>query len=223
MDFELVPRGHGRILALVPGWGFCADIFSRLSLPYDYLLPVRPVCGNISEGLSSYMARKALESISILGWSMGAFVALDFYRRHPQRTAALFLVSLRTRYDHVEILGELTAIRRDRLGALRRFYRRCFLGQRSDYAWFSACLEESTMRRWDLERLETGLRYLEGTSADLSDLPGSVTWIVHGERDGIAPLRPAPALPSGFSREVLKGTGHLPFLSPEFEQRFPAR
>jgi pimeloyl-ACP methyl ester carboxylesterase len=223
MDFELVSRGYGRVLALVPGWGFCADIFSRLALPYDYVLPVGPVCGDISEGLFSFMARKAVENISILGWSMGAFIALDFVRRHPRATTAVFLVSLRTRFDNAEILGELAAVREDRLAALRRFYRRCFLGQRSDYQWFSSCLEESTMRRWDLDRLQKGLRYLEGTSADLSGLAGSATWLVHGERDTIAPLCLAPRPPSGISIEVLKGTGHLPFLSPEFERRFPAR
>jgi pimeloyl-ACP methyl ester carboxylesterase len=223
MDFELVPRGYGRALALLPGWGFCADIFSRLALPYDYVLPMGPVCGDISEGLSSFMSRRAVERISILGWSMGAFVALDFVRRHPRATTALFLVSLRERFDSEEILGELASVREDRLAALGRFYRRCFLGQRSDYQWFSSCLEEPTMRQWDLDRLETGLRYLEGKSADLSGLTGREAWIVYGERDSIATLSLAPRPPSGICIEVLKGTGHLPFLSPEFERRFPAR
>ena len=62
--------------------------------------------------------------------------------------------------------------------------------------------------------------YLKGKIADLSECAGTQLHIFYGERDVIAPLDKVPEPPPGVAIEVIPGTGHLPFLSSEFERRF---
>ena len=220
MDFELIRRGHERSLVLIPGWGFCSDIFSLLNLSYNYILPKRPVCRDISTELHNFLLSKSIAKVSILGWSMGACVALDFQARYSDMIEAVYIISLRRAFDHEEILSQLKVLEADRVVALRQFYRRCFLGQSADYQWFSSALEESSIRQWAMPELRKGLMYLKGKTADLSKCAGTQLRIFHGEKDVIAPLDKVPEPPPGVAIDVIPGTGHLPFLSSEFERKF---
>ena len=220
MDFELIYRGHERSLVLVPGWGFCSDIFSSLNLSYNYILPKGPVYRDVSTELYDFLLSKDIAKVSILGWSMGAYVALDFLAGYPDMIETVYIVSLRRAFDHEEILSQLKALEADRGVALKQFYRRCFLGQSADYQWFSSALEESSIRQWDMPGLRKGLIYLKGKIADLSKCAGSQLRIFHGEKDVIAPLDKIPEPPPGVAIESILHTGHLPFLSSEFERKF---
>jgi pimeloyl-ACP methyl ester carboxylesterase len=217
--FELIRRGHERSLVLIPGWGFCSDIFSSLNLPYNYILPKGPVYYDISTELYDFLLSKDIAEVSILGWSLGACVALDFQAGYPDMIKTLYVISLRRAFDLEEITTQLKALEADPVWALKQFYRRCFLGQSADYQWFSRVLEESNIRHWDKSKLRKGLMYLKGKTADFSECAGTQLRIFHGERDVIVPLDKVPA-PPGVAIEVIPGTGHLPFLSSEFERRF---
>jgi pimeloyl-ACP methyl ester carboxylesterase len=220
MDFELIHRGHERSLVLIPGWGFCSDIFSSLNLSYNYVLPKGPVYSDISIELYDFLLSKDIARVSILGWSLGACVALDFQAGYPDMIEAVYVISLRRAFDHEEILSQLEALEADPVVALKQFYRRCFLGQSADYQWFPSVLEESSIRQWDKSKLRKGLMYLKGKTADLSECAGTQLRVFHGEKDVIAPLDEVPEPPPGVAIDVIPGTGHLPFLSSEFERRF---
>ncbi|MEA1867930.1 MAG: hypothetical protein U9N19_07520, partial [Thermodesulfobacteriota bacterium] len=66
MDFDLIRRGHERFLVLIPGWGFCPDIFSSLNLAYNYVLPKGPVYHDISIELYDFLLKKDIAKASIL-------------------------------------------------------------------------------------------------------------------------------------------------------------
>ena len=220
MDFELIHRGHERSLVLIPGWGFCPDIFSLLNLSYNYILPKGPVYRDISIDLYDFLLKKDMAKVSIFGWSLGAYVALDFHAGYPDMIEAVYIISLRKAFDFKELTAQLKALEADRVVALMQFYRRCFLGQSADYQWFSSALEESGISQWDMSGLRKGLIYLKGKTADFSKCAGTQLRIFHGEKDVIAPLDQVPEPPPGVAIDVISGTGHLPFLSSEFERRF---
>jgi pimeloyl-ACP methyl ester carboxylesterase len=138
MDFELIRRGHERFLVLIPGWGFCSDIFSSLNLSYNYILPKGPVYRDISTELHDFLFSRNIAKVSIFGWSLGAYVALDFHAGYSDMIKTVYVISLRRAFDHEEILSQLKALEADRVVALKQFYRRCFLGQSADYQWFSS-------------------------------------------------------------------------------------
>ena len=220
MEFELIRRGHERFLVLIPGWGFCSDIFSPLNLSYNYILPKKPVYRDISTEFHDFLLSRNIAKVSILGWSLGAYVALDFQTGYSNMIETLYIVSLRRAFNQEEIKTQLEALEADPVAVLKQFYRRCFLEQRADYQWFSSCLEESSIRQWDISELRKGLMYLKGKKADLFECAGTQLRIFHGEKDVITPLDEIPEPPPGVAIEVIPGTGHLPFLSSEFEGRF---
>jgi pimeloyl-ACP methyl ester carboxylesterase len=220
VDFELIRRGHERSLVLIPGWGFCSDIFSSLNLSYNYILPKGPVYYDISTELHDFLLSRNIVKVSLLGWSLGAWVALDFQAGYPDMIEAIYVISLPGAFDREEILLQLKVLEADRFASMKQFYRRCFLGQSADYQWFSSSLEESSIRQWDMPELRKGLMYLKGKTADLSGYAGTQMRIFHGERDVIAPIDKIPEPPPGVAIDVIPGAGHLPFLSSEFERRF---
>lgn len=220
MEFEFIRRDHERSLVLIPGWGFCSDIFSSLNLSYNYILPKGPVYRDISIELYDFLLEKDIAKVSILGWSLGACVALDFQAGYLGMIETVYVISLRRAFDHEELTAQLKALEADRVVALRQFYRRCFSGQSADYQWFSSTLEESGIRQWAMPGLRKGLIYLKGKTADFSKCAGTQLRILHGERDVVAPLDKVPEPPPGVAIDVIPGTGHLPFLSSEFKRRF---
>jgi pimeloyl-ACP methyl ester carboxylesterase len=220
MEFELIWRGHKRFLLLIPGWGFCYDIFSRLNLPYNYILPKKPVYGNISGDVHNFLLSKSIAKVNILGWSLGAYVACDFKIRYPGMIDILHLVSMRRAFNKTEIKISLDDMEADPVAGLKQFYRRCFFRQRADYYWFSDNLEESNIKQWKVTELKEGLFYLAGKKADLFKCADAQIHIYHGENDIIAPLSEIPVLPRGIDIDIIPNTGHLPFLSFEFERRF---
>ena len=220
MEFELIRRGHEKFLVLIPGWGFSSDIFSSLNLSYNYILPKKPVYRDISTEFHDFLLSRNIAKVSILGWSLGAYVALDFQTGYSNMIETLYIVSLRRAFNQKEIKTQLEALEADPVAVLKQFYRRCFLEQRADYQWFSSCLEESSIRQWDISELRKGLMYLKGKKADLFECAGTQLRVFHGEKDVITPLDEIPEPPPGVAIEVIPGTGHLPFLSSEFERRF---
>lgn len=215
MDFVHVDRGFGSPLVLLPGWGFLSDIFFPLLLPFDYITPVGPLTSDLPGALHGFMAISGLERISILGWSMGGYLAVDFARRYPSCVTSLILVSQRESFDPAELSGILQDVERNRPEALRAFYRRCFAGQKEHFRWFRDCLEERFIEGIGAGALLDGLSYISGFSFPSDRIPCREIALVHGSRDLVAPLDKIP-FSKRIKPDVIAGTGHLPFLSPEF-------
>ena len=212
MSLDLVERGYAGKVLLLPGLGFGNAIFNRLGLERDYILVREPVTELSPIDISGEIEERIGERISILGWSLGAVIAVKVAELLGDMVERVVLVSTRRVYP-LEQIGELeAALQRDRRQGLVSFYRGCFAGQKQDYRWFAQELEEEFVSFWGLEQLLKGLRDLAAPFPVLGyDHPFDV-YMLHGSRDTVAPLAES-ARPSARARLKVVRAGHLPFLS----------
>jgi len=219
--FERIERGHGRTLVLLPGWATDRRVFSTLDLPYDFLL-----VGEFSPfGFADVLAENLPSRVSLLGWSLGGFVAADFATRFPERVEELILVSVRPSYPAAEIAAMKSDLERNRRGRLIKFYNDCFPPAESALrAWFRAELQTSYLESRLTQPLCRDLDYLATATIDTSRLRGIRTTIVHGRDDRIAPAAEIFSRRYDWpeARWLLLDGGHLPFLHPGFAEAFRA-
>ncbi|MGB9712038.1 alpha/beta fold hydrolase [Dissulfurimicrobium hydrothermale] len=225
MNFIFIDKGFGASLVLLPGWGFLPEIFSRLDLPFNYILPTRPVNGDISRGLYDFLRAYGIQSVLLFGWSMGAYQAVDFCLDYVWMVSGLILVSLRPSFAKEELLAQERDLEADFEGAMRRFYRRAFLGQKEDYRWFKEELLDIHLSRIDLNGLKKGLEYLaqkDASSLFAAQCISKRPWLFYGARDVISPFNSMffKEMVGEVRIEIIRAAGHLPFLSQEFRGRF---
>ena len=70
----------------LPGWGFDGRITELADLPQPFLSAttfLNP--GTAGASLASFLDAKGIESIILSGWSMGAYLAMDFALAFPKR------------------------------------------------------------------------------------------------------------------------------------------
>jgi malonyl-CoA O-methyltransferase len=199
-------------VVFLPGWGFSGRILELVRPPLGWIYPEGMVDpASFREELLTLLDENGLDRVRLVGWSMGAHLALDFARDCPDRVETLYLLAMR----HERSAAEIEAIRRefirDPAGFLATFYRKCFLGERRHYLRFQAELERELLREPPLAMLERGLDYL----ALARTVPAPVkTRLVHGRRDIIVPLAERAVLAE--AETELLDAGHLVFLSPCF-------
>ncbi len=159
-EFLSIPRGFKRSLVLIPGWGFTANVFSTLELPYDYIVPLYPVTGPLNSALTAFLDQNGIGRVSILGWSMGGLCAVEYCKTCGDRVDSLFLFSLRFHYRPEDIEALRSGILSDKQRALKDFHRLCFTGHRQDYTWFCRDCQSETLAIWSSDDLISGLNYL---------------------------------------------------------------
>lgn len=226
MDHNFNRPDHGRPptqdatlpVLFLPGWGFDGRIVELIGSPARWwMYPTTMVDpSTMVNDLAAFLDSAGIEQIELVGWSMGANLALDFARTYPDRVAALILVALRHHWPVDEIKAIDADLRADPAQLLMTFYRKCFLGHRSAYRRFVKFLQNDYIRRVNTELLCKGLAYL--CMAQGIPPPGIPIRLVHGRDDIIAPLAQRADLP-GATVDVVEHGGHLPFLSPAFFRR----
>ncbi|MDH3359872.1 MAG: alpha/beta fold hydrolase, partial [Desulfobulbaceae bacterium] len=83
-------------LFFLPGWGFDGRIMALASTPVECFVPAGVFDpGDLVEDLAAFLDGAGLKKIRLAGWSMGANLALEFARTHPERVDSLFLFSMR--------------------------------------------------------------------------------------------------------------------------------
>jgi non-heme chloroperoxidase len=220
--FQYQDRGYDRTLVLVPGWGFDARIFEPLDLDFNYLLQQGIDTERFNEDLIRVLARYNIKEVSMLGWSMGGFLALNFLKEYGQAVREIFLVSMRKRFPKEQIDSQKAMLIEDRKLYLAQFYRNCFLGHKRAFKWFKERLFSSYVDIFDLESLLKGLDYLAQQELEPAFLDKHAVRLVHGKKDGIAPYSELLELMEGLpSPHILlfETSGHLPFLEPDFKER----
>jgi pimeloyl-ACP methyl ester carboxylesterase len=205
---------------LLPGWGFDARIFEPLDLAFDYLLPQRIDTERFNAELILALERKGLKEVSLFGWSMGGFLALDFLKEYGEAVRAVFLVSMRTRFPKKQIDAQRSLLMADRKLYLGQFYRNCFMGQKRAFAWFERKLLSSYIKIFDLQSLLKGLDYMVRQALRPSLLKGHPILLIHGKKDRLAPFSEISESMAGLSFPhilLFEKSGHLPFLEPDFK------
>ncbi|MBI5123791.1 MAG: alpha/beta hydrolase, partial [Candidatus Omnitrophica bacterium] len=160
-EFKFFDRGKSRAILLIPGWASDYRIFSRLDLPLNYLVPTRFSPFNFEEGLLQSLEKNGLKKISILGWSMGAFLATDLLSHNRDRIDELILVGARKKYEKHGIDKIKMVLEKNKDAFLYKFYNECFSrDEKKAINWFKKTLLRDYLNGFTLDSLLEGLEYL---------------------------------------------------------------
>jgi len=220
--FEIVDRGFGKYLVLVPGWATDCCIFSGLELEYNYIVADAGLLDDFSEALADFLEEKKIAQASLLGWSLGGFLAADFALNNQARTDKVFLFDIALRVD-TELMGTIARKVEDNCRAfLRRFYADCFSpSDKEGREFFKAELMPDYLKQ-DKHDLLDGLGYLAQARLSVEELQAIKNIrVFHGEHDKIFALKDILPVKEKLSADqfvVLDALGHLPFLNPRFNK-----
>ncbi len=247
-EFKFVDRSFKETIVLIPGWATDYRIFSRLELNYNYLLPVKFYPFGFIEALLKQLDVRGIDKVSLFGWSLGGFLASDFSLANPERINKLIyfnkldtskrqneiiLVSICNKFnsDKLEVIRE--KISKNKKAYLYKFYIDCFFGDNlGGYAWFKDNLLKDYFGDMDLEYLNSGLDYfLQSVITTESLCRIKNVRIFHGAKDKIVSFKEAAQTWGRFSKAnrhlvskvefiSLPESGHIPFLSRDFRERF---
>ena len=233
-----MPAG-GNHVVLLHGWASHVQVFRGLALALGKNFQVQVMALPGYEGTASCtpytldritdtLAANAPKHCSVVGWSLGAQVALTWAQRAPGQVQRLALIAATPCFTQradwpqavtTTVMRQFTAqIKRDSVSVLRRFVALQSLGDKHAVrvahklrtALFTHALP-------DLAVLESGLEILR--TADLRDALTSIrqpTLVLHGEHDAITPCAAGEVLSQALPHARLHkiaGAGHAPFLS----------
>lgn len=218
-EFTVVGEGDPSMV-LLPGWATDGRIFEGV-LPGVTAVttgPLRP--DRFSRRLAAFLDRTARGPVTVVGWSLGGFLAAEFAREYPDRVRRVVLVGIRREYPEGDVAGVLRSLSADPVACLSGFYAQCFYpSQMPAYRRFRAGLQATYLREMDGGALRDGLSYLASARLSGETLPACPVAIVHGEKDVVAPLAEA----EGVAREgasatfhPLPGAAHAAFLADGF-------
>lgn len=215
--FEYIDRSSQKAMVLIPGWASDYRIFDSLDLDYDYLIPSGLVrAQNFAPLLLEAIKNNRLDKISLLGWSLGSFLAADFSIKFPELIDKLILVGVRKKYM-VDRLREIKSLLiRGKQGYLSGFYRQCFYNQEARLK-FKIGLMKDYLKELDLTFLLEGLDYLAQAKLDVTALKNlnHKIILVQGKEDNIAPLVEAERIKNDLPQAKfipIEEAGHAVFL-----------
>lgn len=224
-EFEFRNRGFKDVLVLIPGWAADWRIFDGLELDYNYLLTTRLCLLDFNQELLSQLDQLKISKVSILGFSLGGFLAAEFASAYPNKIVKLILLGVRKRYDPQLLENIKLQIKKDRRAWLYKFYSNCF--SKTDpvgITWFKNNLLKGYLNKLSSDELIKGLDYLSSHPLH----PEALTKVedirlFHGQDDMIAPVNEAQEIKADLPQAkftLLADKGHLFFLSRDFRERF---
>jgi pimeloyl-ACP methyl ester carboxylesterase len=214
--FKYVDRGCSRTLLLIPGWAADVRVFDNLALDFNYILSFNSTPFTFKGDLLNYLKKNSIKKISLFGWSLGGFLAVEFASAHKDMVDKLMLAGVRRKYKKSEIIAAREGLRKNKRGYLIKFYNMCF-PDREKARPFKESLMNLYCDQFSTAALLDSLSYLEEAEMIPAGLEGiNEVKVIHGELDRIAPLEEA----KGIARElknsslvIVKGQGHMPFYS----------
>lgn len=222
-EFKLFDRGFEDTILLIPGWATDYRIFDALDLNSNYLMPIELSPFDFNDRLLAALHENGLDVISILGWSMGAFLAWDFISEYPERIdGTVFIVSAKRRYERLAIEKIKIYLKKNRVAYLHKFYHECFSkDELESLSWFKRHLLKSYLKQMELQALLEGLDYLSNAELEFQGLERLKIKFVHGCADKIAPIEEAIEIAEDLPAAEfisIEGAGHMPFLNPAFSK-----
>jgi len=221
-EFFVIGGGGDPSMVLLPGWATDGRIFDGVFPGVTAVTTGQLRPDGFSRRLAAFLDRAARGPVTIVGWSLGGFLAAGFAREYPYLVRRIVLVGIRRKYPDDDVAGIARSLSADPAACLSAFYARCFHpSQTSDYRRFRAGLRSVYLREMDGGLLREGLSYLAAARLSGGTLPACPVTIVHGEKDVIAPLAEA----EGVAREggnatfhPLPGAAHAAFLADGFRE-----
>ncbi|MEC5396533.1 alpha/beta fold hydrolase [Uliginosibacterium sp. H1] len=224
------PNTTPRPLVLFHGWGSRPGVFDALVSALDRPDALRPLLRAPAGTLADWaddIAPQVPEGAVVLGWSLGAMLALTLAARHPQRASRLALIAATPAFvarpdwphalDAATVQGFRDSLLRDAARTQRRFIALQTMGDDNRHG-VSATLEAHAADVGaEQASLANGLRLL--ATADLRrELPSPAlpALLIHGQGDALMPAAASDWLAARWhaSRVLrLDGCGHAPHLS----------
>ena len=239
MNLNGAVTGSGPDVVLMHGWGVNAGVLHGLATALAARFRVHaldlpgygasPSCAPYClQTLVEMIARDAPRSCHVVGWSLGALVAMAWARAAPRQIVRMALLAAtpcfarRDDWAHGVEAHVLEAFARDLPadyeGTIRRFIALQVLGD-ADARRVASELRRHVPRseRPGIEALSSGLRILRDTDLRnaLAQIPQQ-TLVVHGDRDRLIPPAAGRYVGRGIpgaSFELVQGAAHAPFLS----------
>lgn len=210
-SYTYLHRGYENALVLLSGWGTYGDLFTHYQAPYNYIVFDQVSSSTVEDILIAKQAL-GLSKLSLLGFSMGGFLAAAFAQAYPAFVHELTLVGVRQKYSAQDIAMVKGFLNRGKAGYMRKFYQACFFDP-ADFQKAETLFVKGWLSRYDLTLLQEGLDFL----GQLSLIPEMFLDIpqvhfVHGKQDIIAPVAEVEALlaPLPQAKFTLLDEGHLP-------------
>ena len=199
----------------LPGWGFSGQVLELAGQRYPWTRPAVPLDPATARAeILAYMDAHHLETIQLVGWSLGAFLAYDFACAFPKKVASLTLLGMRASWPSSEISAIRQGLAADPVAFLRDFYRKSLLGYKKEARRFVAEQQEALMASLNVQVLGRGLDYLAQWRLP-AQVPQCPVFCWHGRRDIIAPVAEQVVIP-GFRTTIIEHGGHALFLDREF-------
>lgn len=223
-EFEFINRGFKDSIVLIPGWATDYRVFSSLSLNYNYIAikELNPL--DFSGRLLGALNRESIGRVSLFGWSLGAFLAVEFALNNSGRVDEVILLGIRDKYEPAALEGIKQKIVKNRKAYLFKFYHDCFSDcSREGWKWFKKFLLKYYLDTIRVEDLMPGLDYLSKAKIKTESLKLiKKIRIFHGLEDKIAPVnraREMKRLLPGLGFIFIPGSGHAVFLNSAFKGR----
>jgi pimeloyl-[acyl-carrier protein] methyl ester esterase len=234
-----MPLKNGHPVVLLHGWASHPQVFRGMARALEKTCRVQVMAlpgyaGTASctpytlERIADMLAAGAPKLCSIVGWSLGAQVALTWAQRAPQQVQSLALIGAtpcftqQSGWPHATAPAVMrqfiTQIQRDCPSVLRRFV--ALQSLNDAHAVSVAHKLRSALFTNPLPpqaALEAGLEILR--AADLRAMLPSIrqpALVIHGEHDAVTPCAAGAALSAALPRATfhkIAGAGHAPFLS----------
>ncbi len=213
-QFKLINRGFSETLLLIPGWATDCMVFDSLDLDFNYLIPAPLSPDDFESTLVKTLKKESLDKISILGWSLGGYLAASFASHYPEYVKDITLIGMRRSYGTDELDKARGLIKDNKKAYLYKGYKECAL---------PGSLARKYIQILKTDELLEGLDYLEKASLDAGGLKGVKIKFIHGENDKIAPVTEIEELKKDFPGAefvVVRGASHAPFLRSDFKNIF---
>ncbi len=207
---------------MLPGWGMKAAVYDALSARLRDRFDVRAVEMPLNPATA---AVEIPAGCFVVGWSLGAQLAIEWARARPEQVARLALISATPSFVQREdwtcampqaVFEAFAAtLEEDPRATLERFT--LLQAQGDAAARRVARTLRSALAGANADSLATGLRRLRDT--DLRDRLAEIrqpVLVIHGERDRLVPVEAAGRLMQALPQarlEVLAGAAHAPFVS----------
>ena len=132
---EFTVAGEGDpSMVLLPGWATDGRIFDGVFPGVTAVTtgPLRPE--GFTARLAKFLDRAAHGPVTLVGWSLGGFLAADFARNYPDRVRRVVLVGIRRGYPAADLSAVRASLLRDREACLSTFYAQCFFPEQTTMA-----------------------------------------------------------------------------------------
>jgi pimeloyl-ACP methyl ester carboxylesterase len=211
---EYIERNHKNTLVLIPGWAMDCSIFNNLDLPFNYILINNFNPSSFAIDLNNYLKRKNISKISLLGFSLGGFLALDYAKEYSATCNTLYLFGIRKAYPNTNIKLITKFLLKNKNAYLFSFYKKCF-HTNSELTSFRPLLSKY-LSLFSTEYLIETLNHFKVFQIESFPSIANIN-IFHGIHDQIAPIKEIEELTKLFPNIKLHylETGHCPFYAKD--------